>query len=155
LKGFAGAWQVVHLTGQADYARVERAVEQAGRWYKAVDYWDDMASLLGIADIVVGRAGAVSIAEYAAAGVPAVCLPYPYHKDRHQFMNAEVLTRAGAAVIVEDRISQPERTADELGAVLKGLMGDENARRKMADAAAKIGKTDAAVSIAKIVVESI
>jgi UDP-N-acetylglucosamine--N-acetylmuramyl-(pentapeptide) pyrophosphoryl-undecaprenol N-acetylglucosamine transferase len=154
LKAFSGAWQVVHLTGQAEYARVQEAVQSEAGWYHAVDYWDDMAPLLGAADIVVGRAGAVSVAEYAAAGAATVCLPYPYHKDRHQYQNAEVLAKAGAAVIVEDRISEPRRTATELGIVLKDLMSDDRRRQAMRTAARRIGKTNAADEIAKIVLGS-
>ncbi len=154
LKAFAGAWQVVHLTGQAEYARVREAVQSEAAWYHAVDYWDDMATLLGAADIVVGRAGAVSVAEYAAAGAATVCLPYPYHKDRHQYQNAEVLAKEGAAVVVEDRITEPQRTATELGTVLKDLMSDDRRRQAMRAAARRIGKTNAADEIAKIVLGS-
>lgn len=153
LQAFADAWQVVHLTGQSDYARVKQAVESAGDWYKAVDYWDDMASLLGVADIVIGRAGAVSIAEYAAAGVPSVCLPYPYHKDRHQFINAEALVKAGAAVIVEDRISDPAQTVLELGQTLKDLMANEARRRQMSQAAGSVAPANAAARIAQAIID--
>ncbi|MHC5161818.1 MAG: UDP-N-acetylglucosamine--N-acetylmuramyl-(pentapeptide) pyrophosphoryl-undecaprenol N-acetylglucosamine transferase, partial [Planctomycetota bacterium] len=81
LAEFAADWQVVHLTGVLHIDEVQQAIEGLDMSYHAVDYYDDMASLLAAADVVVGRAGAVSVAEFAAAGVPAVCLPYPYHKD--------------------------------------------------------------------------
>lgn len=148
LKDVADQWQIVHLTGQADFARVQQAVGQEADWYKAVDYWDDMASLLGAADLAVGRAGAVSIAEFAAAGVPAICLPYPYHKDRHQYANAQALTEAQAAVIVEDRVNAPAQTAAELGQLLKDLMNNEDKRQAMSRAAQQVGRIDAAVNIA-------
>lgn len=153
LKGPAAQWQVIHLTGQADFTRVKYAVEQEADWYKAVDYWDDMATLLGAADLAVGRAGAVSIAEFAAAGVPAICLPYPYHKDRHQYANAQALTEAQAAVIVEDRIDDPARTAAELGETLKELMSDEGRRMTMSKAAQGVGSIDAAAKIAATIVQ--
>lgn len=153
LKGPAAQWQVIHLTGQADFTRVKDAVEQEADWYKAVDYWDDMATLLGAADLAVGRAGAVSIAEFAAAGVPTICLPYPYHKDRHQYANAQALTEAQAAVIVEDRIDDPARTAAELGETLKELMSDEGRRMTMSKAAQGVGSIDAAAKIAATIVQ--
>ena len=84
LAEFAADWQVVHLTGVLHIDEVKEAVKDLDMSYHAVDYYDDMASLLAAADVVVARAGAVSVAEFAAAGVPAVCLPYPYHKDNHQ-----------------------------------------------------------------------
>ena len=115
--------------------------------YHAVDYYDDMASLLAAADVVVGRAGAVSVAEYAAAGKPAICLPYPYHKDRHQYKNAQVLVDAGAAVIVDDNIHSPAQTAQDLLEVLKHLLGNERKRTAMAACARDVGETDAAKRI--------
>jgi UDP-N-acetylglucosamine--N-acetylmuramyl-(pentapeptide) pyrophosphoryl-undecaprenol N-acetylglucosamine transferase len=112
-----------------------------------VDYYDDMPSLLAAADIVVGRAGAVSVAEFAAAGTPAICLPYPYHKDNHQRKNAQVLVDAGAAVIVDDNTESPAQTARDLLAVLVDLLANESKRTAMAAAARDIGTTDAAMQI--------
>jgi UDP-N-acetylglucosamine--N-acetylmuramyl-(pentapeptide) pyrophosphoryl-undecaprenol N-acetylglucosamine transferase len=153
LKSLAAQWQVIHLTGQADFQRVQNAVQAEAGWYKAVDYWDDMAVLLGAADLVVGRAGAVSMAEFAAAGVPAICLPYPYHKDRHQYANAQALTEAGAALIVEDRVTDSLRTAAELGQTLNELMNDQGRRLAMSQAAHNVSRADAAVRIAETIVK--
>ncbi|HOL30809.1 MAG TPA: UDP-N-acetylglucosamine--N-acetylmuramyl-(pentapeptide) pyrophosphoryl-undecaprenol N-acetylglucosamine transferase [Anaerohalosphaeraceae bacterium] len=147
LNAFAAVWQVVHLTGLLHIEKVKEAVKGLDIAYHAVDYYDDMPNLLAAADVVVGRAGAVSVAEYAAAGVPAVCLPYPYHKDRHQYKNAHVLADAGAAVIVDDNISNPSQTAHDLLTVLKDLLADDAKRGQMAAAARKIGITDAAERI--------
>ncbi|MCE5187060.1 MAG: UDP-N-acetylglucosamine--N-acetylmuramyl-(pentapeptide) pyrophosphoryl-undecaprenol N-acetylglucosamine transferase [Planctomycetaceae bacterium] len=149
LKPLSGDWQVVHLTGQADFARVQEAVGQESAWYRLIDYWDDMAALLGTADVVIGRAGAVSIAEFAAAGVPTVCLPYPYHKDRHQYENARALTEAGAAILVEDNIQDPAQTAIDLRTALTELMANDSRRKTMRQAAKRTGSTDAAQRIAK------
>ncbi len=128
---FADQWQIVHLTGQLHIDDVKAATADAEMAYHAVDYYDDMPSLLAAADIVVGRSGAVSVAEYAAAGKPAVCLPYPYHKDRHQFINAQILVDAGCAVIVEDRPDSPGQTANELLETLSDLMADDKKRAEM------------------------
>lgn len=147
LNTFAADWQVVHLTGLLHIERVKEAVKGLNITYHAVDYYDDMPNLLSAADIVVGRAGAVSVAEYAAAGVPAVCLPYPYHKDRHQYKNAQILVDAGAAVVVDDNIAAPSQTAHDLLEVLKDLLSDDAKRARMASAARKIGITDAAERI--------
>jgi len=151
LRVLSDRWQVIHLTGQADFERVKDAVGQETGWYKAIDYRDDMAALLGAADLVVGRAGAVSIAEFAAAGVPVICLPYPYHKDRHQYENARTLTEAGAAMIVEDRVDDPARTAAELGETLKALMTDDSRRQAMGRATLNVSRSDAAETIARAV----
>ena len=147
LTEFADDWQVVHLTGMLHIDEVKQAIEGLDITYHAVDYYDDMPSLLAAADVVVGRAGAVSIAEFAAAGKPAVCLPYPYHKDNHQRKNAQVLVDAGAAVVVEDNIESPTQTAQDLLVALKELMSNESKRIAMAARARDIGTTDAAGQI--------
>lgn len=144
---FAQQWQVVHLTGTVHIEQVRNAIQGLDITYHAVDYYDDMASLLAAADLIVGRAGAVSVAEYAAAGKPAICLPYPYHKDKHQYKNAGILVDAGAAVIVDDNVEAPEKTAKNLLAALKDLMSNENKRCAMTAAARQIGNVDAAKQI--------
>jgi len=147
LSPFADDWQVVHLTGVLHIDEVQRAIEGLDITYHAVDYYDDMASLLAAADVVVGRAGAVSVAEFAAAGKPAICLPYPYHKDKHQYKNVQVLVDAGAAVIVDDNTDSPAQTASDLLTVLTDLMSNESKRTTMAAAARDIGTTTAAKRI--------
>lgn len=104
-----------------------------------------MADLLTAADIVIGRSGAVSVAEYAAAGTPAICIPYPYHKDMHQKLNAEQLTAAGAAVIVDDRSDNTET----LWVELKKIMTDKPLRDQMQRGAKIIAKPNAAKTIAE------
>lgn len=147
LAEFADDWQVVHLTGMLHIDEVKKAIEGLDITYHALDYYDDMPSLLAASDVVVGRAGAVSIAEFAAAGKPAICLPYPYHKDNHQHKNAQVLVDAGATVIVDDNIESPNQTAQDLLAALKELMGNESKRTAMAARARDLGTTTAAERI--------
>jgi len=81
--------------------------------------------------------------------VPAIMLPYPYHKDQHQRLNGETLVKAGGGVIVEDRPQEPERTAQELWGQLKTLMSDGKRLTAMAAAAKGAGRPDAAQEIAK------
>jgi len=150
LEPFAETWQIVHLTGSAANTRtLETRAADTKIAVHLLDYYDDMASLLSAADLVVGRAGAVSVAEYAAAAVPAVCLPYPWHKDRHQYLNAETLVRAGAAVIVDDHPNDPQTTADNLFSALEPLITDDQKRTRMAQAAKAAAKTNAAELIAQ------
>lgn len=144
LDEFAAEWQVVHLTGLLHIEDVRRAVQGVQIPYQPVDYYDDMPALLAAADIIVGRSGAVSVAEYAAAGKPAICIPYPYHKDKHQYKNAQVLADAGAAVVVEDDISSIKKTAHELLQVLRDLMANPGKRARMSVAGKQIGVPDSA-----------
>ncbi|MFZ0035100.1 MAG: UDP-N-acetylglucosamine--N-acetylmuramyl-(pentapeptide) pyrophosphoryl-undecaprenol N-acetylglucosamine transferase [Sedimentisphaerales bacterium] len=154
---FADQWQIVHLAGRANfenvknkYARLACSSKRVGAktGAKVIDYFDDMPNLLSAADLVVGRSGAVSVAEYAAAGVPSVCIPYPYHKDKHQYLNAKKLVEAGAAVIVDD-LPQREDTAQRLWVQLEGLMKDEKKRKKMAESCKAIANKQAASQIAE------
>ena len=148
LDGFAGEWQIVHLTGHAHYEKVSRMYSTAKISRKVLAYFDDMPNLLTAADLAVGRSGAVSVAEYAAASVPSICMPYPHHKDRHQYLNAGKLVEAGAAVIVDDLPDLGER-ADRLWEELEQLLKDEKKRQQMRDACKRIARLDAASQIAE------
>ncbi len=148
LDDFAETWQMVHLTGKAKYEQVKAGGSQGRLSCRIVDYWDDMPDLYAAADVAVGRAGGVSVAEYLAAGLPSICLPYPYHKDRHQYRNVEPLVRAGAARIVDDEPKDPSRTAASLLGQLREIMHDASLRDRMAAAAKGLAKPDAAQNIA-------
>ncbi len=87
------------------------------------------------ADLVVCRAGATTLAELTAAGRPAILVPLPTATDDHQRKNAEVLGRAGAAIVVEERDLSGER----LAAAISGLVADGEARSRMAAAARTAG----------------
>jgi UDP-N-acetylglucosamine--N-acetylmuramyl-(pentapeptide) pyrophosphoryl-undecaprenol N-acetylglucosamine transferase len=148
LSAFANDWQIVHLAGRSNFEDVRRRYVDAEIGYKVLDYCDDMPNLLAAADLVVGRSGAVSVAEYAAAAVPSICMPYPYHKDRHQYLNAEKLVEAGAAIIVDD-LPQRKDTAQGLWSELEELMKDEEKRQQMKGNCAAVAKKDAAPKIAE------
>ena len=140
-------WQFLHLTGQADVALVREAYRARPLRTSVLAYTEHMAEALAVADLVLSRAGASTLAEITAVGVASVLMPYPHHGDRHQYANASVLADAGAAVIVEDRI-RPDENAGPLSNVLHRLMGDTDALEVMAGRAAELGTTNAAATIA-------
>jgi UDP-N-acetylglucosamine--N-acetylmuramyl-(pentapeptide) pyrophosphoryl-undecaprenol N-acetylglucosamine transferase len=146
LAAFVDDWQIVHLTGISNYDKVKQQYAGAKISYKILDYFDDMANLLAAADLVIGRSGAVSVAEYAVACVPSICMPYPYHKDMHQYRNAGELVDTGAAIIVDDLPDAKERT-DWLWEELEPLLSDERKREEMKRACATIANKDAAIRI--------
>ncbi|UCC23191.1 MAG: UDP-N-acetylglucosamine--N-acetylmuramyl-(pentapeptide) pyrophosphoryl-undecaprenol N-acetylglucosamine transferase [Planctomycetota bacterium] len=148
LSTFADKWQIVHLTGRANFEDVKSKYTAARIKHKVLGYYDDMADLLAAADLVVSRSGAVSVAEYKAAGTPSICMPYPYHKDRHQYLNADKLVEAGAAVVVDDLPDADER-AEWLWQELQELIKDEDRRRQMKKACATVTKPDAAPRVAE------
>jgi UDP-N-acetylglucosamine--N-acetylmuramyl-(pentapeptide) pyrophosphoryl-undecaprenol N-acetylglucosamine transferase len=148
LDGFTADWQIVHLTGDKNYNPVIDKYKGAKISHKVLGYYDDMADLLAAADLVIGRSGAVSVAEYAAAAVPSICMPYPYHKDRHQYLNAGKLVEAGAAVIVDDLPDKKER-AEWLWEELERLMKDDEKRKDMKSKCEAVARKDAARKIAE------
>jgi UDP-N-acetylglucosamine--N-acetylmuramyl-(pentapeptide) pyrophosphoryl-undecaprenol N-acetylglucosamine transferase len=149
---FADDWQIVHLTGTANYDKARQKYAEAKIGHKVLSYFDDMPSLLAASDLVIGRSGAVSVAEYAAASVPSICMPYPYHKDKHQYLNAGKLVEAGAAVIVDDLPDQEERQG-WLWEELKELMKDETRLQEMQQACKSIARLDASLKITEKLVK--
>ncbi|MBV9699456.1 MAG: undecaprenyldiphospho-muramoylpentapeptide beta-N-acetylglucosaminyltransferase [Candidatus Eremiobacteraeota bacterium] len=97
-------WQVLHVTGEPDYARVTAALENepAMERYAVRAYLDDMADAYACADLVVARAGASTLGELCALGRPAILVPYPHAAEGHQARNASRLQDAGAALVVDD-----------------------------------------------------
>ena len=93
--------EVRHQAGKGKLAATQWAYDQVNLAATAEEYIDDMASALAWADLVICRSGASTISELAAAGQPAILVPYPWHKDRQQFHNAQVLAKKGGAWIVE------------------------------------------------------
>ena len=103
-----------------------------------------MGDVLAATDLVLSRAGASSIAEIAALGVPSVLVPYPFATADHQTTNARYLTDAGAAVLFRDDEVKGERFADEL----VGLLEEPGRRTAMRAAAAGLAQDKAAAKLA-------
>ncbi|MGH9673651.1 MAG: undecaprenyldiphospho-muramoylpentapeptide beta-N-acetylglucosaminyltransferase, partial [Bryobacteraceae bacterium] len=101
---------------------------------------DDMPAAFGEADLVVSRAGAITVAELAAAGKPSILVPFPFAADDHQTRNAEVLVKAGAARMVRDA----EMTGERLCSEIASLAGEPGLLEKMAMAARGLSRPGAA-----------
>ncbi len=145
---------IIHVAGVAEASTVRAALVAAGgdpdgRW-RVLEYLDDMGSALAAADLVVARAGATSIAEITALGLPAVLVPYPYATDDHQTKNARTMVAHGAAELVADSDLDEERFGD----VLLGILGDAGRRATMSDASRALGRPDAAKRVVALVRES-
>jgi UDP-N-acetylglucosamine--N-acetylmuramyl-(pentapeptide) pyrophosphoryl-undecaprenol N-acetylglucosamine transferase len=105
---------VRHQCGAATIDRAREAYAAAGLDAELVPFIEDMASAYAWADLVVCRAGALTVAELCAVGVPAVFVPYPAAVDDHQTANAQPLVEAGAAVIIQEADLSDVSLADEL-----------------------------------------
>ncbi len=139
-------WQILHLTGAADEAEVRTAYAAAGAAAQVVSFTHEMPLALAAADLVVSRAGASTLAELTALGKPSILLPYPYHRDRHQHANAQVLADHGAALVIDD-LRAAELNAGPLLAALAQI-AEAAARQPMAQAAAELGRPAAADAVA-------
>ncbi len=135
---------VIHQSGtrHADSLRAHYAA--AGVIAEVRDYIADMAEVYAWCDIAITRAGALTIAELAAAGVPAILVPYPHAVDDHQTGNAKFLSEAGAALLMP----QSELTPDRLAAVLRSL--DREKLLTMAQHARALARPDATETVAQI-----
>ena len=153
LTEFSDSWQIIHLAGLNNYEKVSKSYINSKISYKVLAYCDNMADLLSATDLVIGRAGAVSVAEYAAASTTIICMPYPYHKDRHQYLNADKLVKAGAAVIVDDLPDVKER-ARLLWEKLEQLLKDDERRQQMVKGCEVIARKEAACKIAEKLVKT-
>jgi undecaprenyldiphospho-muramoylpentapeptide beta-N-acetylglucosaminyltransferase len=135
---------IYHVVGRRDFAA---SPPHPRPGYLPVAYEERMELVYAAADVVVCRAGAMTVAELAVAGVPAVLVPLPGAPGDHQTANARVLERAGAAVVVPDRSC----TAEELDRILAELIGDPGRLAAMGAAARSVGRPDAADAGAQVV----
>jgi UDP-N-acetylglucosamine--N-acetylmuramyl-(pentapeptide) pyrophosphoryl-undecaprenol N-acetylglucosamine transferase len=142
-------WQILHLAGREHAPAVREGYRNLTVNARVIDFTPGMADVWAVADLAISRSGASSCAELTACGVPSVLLPYPYHKDQHQKVNAKVLEDAGAAVLLDD-VKDRRKNAERLKPAVETLLYDGDRRRAMAGAAKKIGKPDAAGSVAKV-----
>jgi UDP-N-acetylglucosamine--N-acetylmuramyl-(pentapeptide) pyrophosphoryl-undecaprenol N-acetylglucosamine transferase len=137
---------VIHQTGERDYNDVLAAYAQAEFPAEVHKFIDDMPAFFARADLILCRSGASTVAEVAAAGKPAVFIPFPLAADDHQRRNAEAMEKAGAAVLVE------ETRLDEVWLVdtICALLEDPVRLAKMSDAARAMAHPNAAKDIAEL-----
>ena len=143
-----GDLQVVLLTGTGHFQETERRLPRGGRLLvRAVPFLDRMELAYAVADLVVSRSGATTVAEVTVCGLPSILVPYPYATGRHQEANARSLQRAGAAMVVMD----DALTGELLASKVTGLLEDRPRLRSMAERASAVARPDAAEALAKVV----
>ena len=145
------SWQWLHLTGVADFAKVEAAYRALGIRADVKPFLVEMELALGAATACVSRSGASSLAEVAAMRLPSVLVPLPTAADNHQMTNALAFEKTGAAKLLEQKISTPEQVA----IVLAELVGDESVRSKMQAALAQWHAPTAAADIAEKILTAV
>jgi len=145
--------RVIHQTGERDYNDVLAAYSEAGSLAEVHKFIDDMPGFFARADLILCRSGASTVAEIAAAGKPAVFVPFPLAADDHQRRNAEAMERGGAAVVLEETRLDDVWLVDTLAALLDDpaslaqmsqaarAMAHPNAAKEIAELAAKVAET--------------
>lgn len=149
------AFEVRHQAGQRWHETAVQSYASAGVRAQVTPFIDDMAEAFAWADLVICRAGALTISELAAAGIGAVLVPFPAAVDDHQTHNARYLVAEGAAVLIPDRELTAERLADELTRLCAGrgrllamaerarLLAKPRAAQELADACVNLMRSAA------------
>jgi len=138
--------QVKHQTGKGHLAKTVQQIQKFKSYYQAFEFEEQVHKLYRWADLILCRAGAMTIAEVSAAGRVAIFVPYPYAVDDHQSANARYLVSQNAALMVR----QDKLTAPKLADLLGGFIRDRNALAKMAAATRRAAILDADSKITDI-----
>ncbi|MFL5922776.1 MAG: UDP-N-acetylglucosamine--N-acetylmuramyl-(pentapeptide) pyrophosphoryl-undecaprenol N-acetylglucosamine transferase [Gaiellaceae bacterium] len=131
---------VIHLSGEREYARLRDQVSRED--YRLLPFSDDYGTVLGAVDLALSRAGG-GVWELAAAGVPAVLVPYPFGTADHQTKNARFFQAAGGAILI------PESELGQVPETLRSLVDDQPRLDEMSAAMERVAKPDAAETIAE------
>ncbi len=137
--------EVQHQSGTRHIDAARAAYQRAGVEAQIDAFVDDMAAAYAWADLVMCRAGALTIAELTAVGVGAILVPYPHAVDDHQTGNARYLVEAGAALLIQ----QTDLDVEGLAALLRALFADRPRLLRMAEAARELARPDAARVVAE------
>src|SRR5881392_4519596 len=136
--------QVIHLSGARDERLVADNYRRENVSAYIAAFHHRMEEVYSAADLVVARAGAASLAEFAAFGLPGILIPFPYASDDHQTRNAEIFVRANAAILLK----QLELSGDLLVRHLNDLIGNAARLSKMAANSARLAPKNAAEIVA-------
>jgi len=142
---------VRHQCGAGASNETVKAYAAAGVAADVAEFIDDMAAAYAWADLVICRAGAMTVAELAAGGCASILVPYPYAVDDHQLANARYLADRGAAVCVPQLDFTPARLTD----MLRDVAADRTVIVRMAEAARSAAMPDAAETVAQICMEAL
>ena len=145
-----GRLHVAHQTGPGHLQSVKDGYRDASfsgsnRVDVALEeFFDDMQELLATADLVIARAGALTVSELAVMGVPSILIPLPHAIDNHQYFNAQFMESEGAAILLQ----QDGLDVEKLVAVLETLLRDSRALQTMAKRAKAVARPEASQTIA-------
>jgi UDP-N-acetylglucosamine--N-acetylmuramyl-(pentapeptide) pyrophosphoryl-undecaprenol N-acetylglucosamine transferase len=150
---FWNSWQVLIISGKEEHAEVKKLLTNSK--YKGVifvfPYLYEMGNAYELADLVICRAGATTVAELTAKGLPAILIPYPYATGDHQVYNAQYLEKKQAAVV----ITQQDLSEDKLASEISRLLSEEKYLKTLAQNSKKLGNRKAAEEIINFIYKNI
>lgn len=148
--GVLAEWQVLHQAGKDGCASVEAAYREIGVRASVREFVNPMAPAWGAATLAIARCGAGTVAEIWANRVPSLLLPYPFHRDDHQRVNARALEAAGVAIVRTDHVDAGANLRDA-GEVLAGLLREPTRIEAMRAKGVALGPADGAGEAARAV----
>jgi len=147
--------QIIQVTGTQGYPEMRKGLEDYGLSLgengniRVIPYLYDMENAMAIADLMICRAGAATLAEITVKGIPSILIPYPYASENHQEYNARALKAKGAAILIKDQ----ELNGDSLLMEVQQLLEQPKRLTKMAAAAATLGRPRAVEEIVALLID--
>lgn len=141
-------WQLLHMTGEADLEMVRQVYEKHKIPGRVEPFCNQMGRAWGAATLAVCRAGAGTVAESWANAVPCLFMPYPFHRDEHQRLNAAPVVNRGGGMLLKDRVDKHDNVAELMGP-LRDLMKNHLRREQMRKALVESRPLDGATMLAE------
>lgn len=135
--------QVLLISGQDDYDNIRGIVGENHKIFSVEPYLHDIEKAYSLADLVICRAGATTLAEIVAYGLPAILIPYPYATQDHQGINAKIFEREGAAILILEK----DLSGEKLGQVLLDLLKNKDQLEMMAKKSRELSNVNSAEKI--------
>ncbi len=148
-------FQLIHVTGKRDYEQQlqwinEQKLELNNRIHLK-EYLYNIEDAYAVSDLIIGRAGAITLAELTARGIPGILIPFPHSTENHQEYNARALEKVGAARVILDHELSGSLLAEKINEIFmtRGMI------EKMKESSLKIGRPDADQRIIQVIKEMI
>lgn len=136
-------WQVLLVSGQDDYNNIMEVVGEDNKIFSVEPYLHDIEKAYSLVDFVICRAGATTLAEISAYGLPAILIPYPYATHNHQEINANIFLREGAAILILEK----DLSGEKIARVLLDLLKNKNKLEMMAKKSRGLSNVNSAKKI--------
>ena len=143
LESLSNELQIIHCTGEYGYEIAKAAYKQTKIDAFVCSFLDDMGAAFSMADIIICRAGATTIAEITAIGIPAILIPYPYAADNHQYWNAMELVSNGGGYLLQQLDLTPEKIVE----LITDLFNNKEKYDRMKMFSRRMGVPNASVNV--------